>query len=297
MSLIDQKQFIFIIGAPRSGTTWLQALVANHTDVASLGSIELRHFSQYIAPVVRAWDTEEQPLKEGKWEQGYPMIMPKEEFDTFLKDWTANIYAKILAKNPTASHILDKHPAYSFHIDIIKKIIPNAKFIHLIRDGREVVVSAKSASRRNGFGYNNTFNAMAHWQESILAARRAAQYGDDYLELRYEDLKKGNKEFLTQIFDFCKLKTDETFFKKIYAEGGVFYKAVSSPTPKSNAKSSKWEANFSVKERFIIEENFGTMLRQLGYTKADDWWAMGAADKLKITAFRLLRSLRNLLKT
>ena len=48
------NQFVFIIGAPRSGTTWLQTMLAAHPSVCT--SVELTLFDKYITSWIEIWD-------------------------------------------------------------------------------------------------------------------------------------------------------------------------------------------------------------------------------------------------
>src|SRR5260370_6078563 len=109
--IIDEKQFLFILGSPRSGTTWLQVMLAEHPLVCT--TVELTLFTRYTAPLIKAWQTECIPIKEGRWHQGLPFLWSEEEFYHFLRLFLEKVYERVLKKKPQATHILDKHPEYA----------------------------------------------------------------------------------------------------------------------------------------------------------------------------------------
>ena len=69
---------------------------------------------------------------------------------------------------------------------LIADLLGEARFIHLLRDGRDVAVSR----RRRGMGEHKPItDAAERWRRRIMRARQQAKrLGDRYLELRYEDL-------------------------------------------------------------------------------------------------------------
>ena len=90
----------------------------------------------------------------------------------------------------------DKTPEAALGCELLDLIFPDARFIHVIRDGRDAVVSGWAHLHRSGRGhpiqsvadYAELF-ARAHWCGYITAARKAAAvFPERYLEVRYEDL-------------------------------------------------------------------------------------------------------------
>lgn len=97
----------------------------------------------------------------------------------------------------------DKTPAYIHWVDEIKAIWPEAKFVELVRDGRDVSLSIQALP----FGGNNAWVTGTTWAEGIRAGRDAAQrYPDDVLTLRYEDLTAQPEQHIRRICDFLSLQ-------------------------------------------------------------------------------------------
>ena len=183
--MLDSKTFIFIVGSPRSGTTMLQILLASHPQAAS--TVEQTLYQHYLAPWLDAWAGEVRNISARGWKLGLPMLMREEEFHGVLRDFLGRAYAKVLALKPAATHIIDKHPGYSAQVRTIRRFLPRARFIHIVRDGRDVAASSVAVHAKMGFGPGTVRGAAAKWKRFLLAAREAAEFAPDYLEIRYEE--------------------------------------------------------------------------------------------------------------
>jgi len=277
--MINNRQCLFIIGAPRSGTTWLQAMIGAHPSVCT--TAELMLFNHYTALWVDAWDIQMRLQREGSI-IGLPTVWTEDEFYGFLREFLKQIYERVLALKPSATVILDKHPGYAQHIEHIHRLVPDAKFIHVIRDGRDVAASMLAASRRWGrlWAPKNVEKAAASWKGHTLEGRRANQYLGQYLEVRYEDLLTKGKPILKSVFDFIGLSTDSEIIKAIW-DGHQFEKMKKQRTGASRfalpegffrqGRSGDWNNALSPIQRYLFHETAGDLLTQLGYADKS-WW-------------------------
>lgn len=122
----------FLIGAARSGTTLLgEHLLSNHSEVAYLGEPD------YVWQNVIGYQSHDLiKVEEAEtWKGDYL----KKQFENFMKENSANV-------------LLEKSPSNCFRIPFIKSVFPEAKFIHIIRDGREVTLSASKEWSVQGGG-------------------------------------------------------------------------------------------------------------------------------------------------
>jgi hypothetical protein len=270
-----KTQSLFIIGSPKSGTTWLQIMIAAHPQVCT--TVELTLFSRYTAPWVRAWNNEAANIEEGRWHQGLPFLWEEDEFYAFLREFVDRVYERVLANNPGATRILDKHPAYARHVHDINRIIPDARFIHVIRDGRDVAASMVAARRQIGYGTGTIQSSAAAWKEHVVAAREAPDYGGRYLELKYEDLLGAGVETLKRVFDFCDLAVGRDRLTEI-VEGHPFdsmkaRRQYSVETVKAHeafyrkGKAGGWREDLEPVERHMFHKVAGDLLIQLGYAQ------------------------------
>jgi len=94
----------------------------------------------------------------------------------------------------------EKDPTYTLHLRFIEELFPNAVYVHLLRDGHDVV-----ASFRDRWGYKSAARAArTEWARYVDAARAlgARLPAERYLELRYEDLVTDSEAEAQRLFGF-----------------------------------------------------------------------------------------------
>jgi hypothetical protein len=284
--VLDSKTFLFIIGSPRSGTTMLQILLASHPQVAS--TVEQTLFQHYIKQWLDTWALEVRNIEERGWELGLPILWKEEELVEFLREFLARAYEKVLALKPQATHLLDKHPGYSAHVRTIKRFLPGARFIHIIRDGRDVAASTVAAHAKMGFGPANVAGAAVKWKHFLQAARGAAQFGADYLEIRYEQFLENKTDVYARVLDFCALPATAEWIKET-VEANTFEKMKergASPDPTTRLSEKRyhrgtaggWQQDFSAWDRYQFDHLAGDLLCELGYAQPG-WWVESESDR------------------
>lgn len=87
----------------------------------------------------------------------------------------------------------DKTPIYCRYIDSIRRVLPEARFIHIIRDGRDAALSLRTMWFSPGWDIETQ---ASYWRDCVVAARRAGAGRDDYMEIRYEELVLNTRETL-----------------------------------------------------------------------------------------------------
>lgn len=138
-------QIFFIVGAQKSGTTWLQRLLNDVPGVACFGE---SHFADRlllpVSEIFREYNNMMALVAERVYEgAGHYGPVSDPEFLTFMRTCLRTILQRTAGDHwADLLAIGDKTPAHSFHIPQLKAIAPNAKFVHMLRDGRDVVVSA-----------------------------------------------------------------------------------------------------------------------------------------------------------
>jgi hypothetical protein len=291
------KDFLFIVGSPRSGTTWLQLMIGAHPLVCA--TTELRLYDKYTAPWLKAWKEETDLTEKGKHYIGLPVLWTEAEFHAFLKSFLEQVYAKVFAAKPQATHILDKHPRYAPFVEDIHFFIPQARFIHLIRDGRDVAVSLSAASREIGWFAREPLQDYASvWKRQVLAARKARTYSSRYLELRYEELSASPVSVLKSVFEFCGLSAGDELVAGIVEKHKLENLKRSRITPAENVKVPEghyrqgkvggWRQEFTPAQRYLFDQVAGDLLRELGYARKD-WWAEGRHQKVWLPFAALAR--------
>jgi Sulfotransferase family len=175
---------IFIVGCQRSGTTLVRLMLDSHPGI-SCGP-ETR-FLEDLAKVTT-----------DNWQRLAHFGFPKEYWLGAIAGFFDGIqrqYAQSRGKTRWA----DKTPRYALSLDFIDQLFPDCRVVHVVRDGRDVVVS-----HRSRFGYVPAVKAAEKWPRYIEAARAAgARLGPErYHELRYEELVADPESTMRRLLGF-----------------------------------------------------------------------------------------------
>lgn len=195
-----------IVGAPRSGTTLLRFMLDSHPELAippetgfltlssKLRGTGAKLRERFFRAIINyPEDTPSWPdfeILEEDFRAALSRVEPftvSEGFRTFYR-----MYAARFGKSRWG----DKTPHYCFELDSIRRVLPEARFIHIIRDGRDVALSLRGMWFSPGWGIKTQ---AAHWLKCVGAARRAGLSHSDYLEVRYEDLVLNPSETLHRV--------------------------------------------------------------------------------------------------
>ena len=271
----------FIIGSGRSGNTLLRAILAKHPAVVippesyvlgqivrtyrvlsflpwpELSRIVISKFEDH--PQFFTWEISLQEF----YERIVKFDIRKQNLSTLLNAFYMYYAEK---KKPSAIRWGDKTPLNTFHLQRIRKVFPEAKFVHIIRDGRDVVSSYLKAGI-----YQKAEDAAKRWLSSIrLAQRFARQVGEDrYLEIRYEQLVKDPETSVKKVCRFIDLEyRDEMlrFYENIEALGDTKLKHHENLHNPINQESvGKWRANLNESQKLVIERMLKKELVRLGY--------------------------------
>lgn len=166
--------------------------------------------------------------------------------------------------------VMNRHPENSIRIHFMKTIFPEAKLIHIVRDGRAAVCSnylsaqQKAERRRSPFGGyirppgwqdwldRPVLEQLAHmWNTAALYASTAGQtYGDDYFEIRYEDLPRGASAIIPQVWKMLGLTVSDDLVTHL---------------PTFEDRNYKWKQALSPDEVHTIERLAWEGLEYFGY--------------------------------
>ena len=94
----------------------------------------------------------------------------------------------------------DKTPGHVADMDVLSRVLPEARFVHIIRDGRDVAASLRGLPIAPGDG--GIAAIAAAWRDTIWRARRAAAHLPHYTEVRYEALVSEPEGVLRELVRF-----------------------------------------------------------------------------------------------
>jgi len=202
---------VFIVGCPRSGTTLLRDLLRSHPRLAFPSE------SWFIPSYYRRYgdprsDAEAIALGErilrSYWVRHWNVAVAP---STFAKDRTfAAIVSRIyedFARQRGKARWGDKTPGYVFHLPLLTQMFPQARAIHIVRDGRDVALSWLKHASSPG----NLYMAAELWIKHVRAAQTASSTlgSHGYLEIRYEDLLANSERAMRQVCLFLGEPYDE----------------------------------------------------------------------------------------
>jgi Sulfotransferase family len=111
-------------------------------------------------------------------------------------------FYRLYATNQGKLRYGEKTPTYGAHIQSIKQLLPEAHFVHIFRDGRDVCLSLRSRWFAPG---RDIPTLAAYWQQQFNATRTVGRKAASYMEIRYEDLIMQPEFYLNEICRFLDL--------------------------------------------------------------------------------------------
>lgn len=261
---------IFVVGMNGSGTTMLLDHLNSHSLIYGFQE-ETRMLPYFMRRARKYGDLTDDECLERLWNDmrcAFPFWKANDESCVPLPvDWReqgrtpAAIFDEILnwfAGKAGKEIWCEKTPMHALHIAAIAEALPTARFIHIIRDGRDC-----AASFRRRWGYNARVS-IQRWKETIRSARRQATGLDNsrYLEVRFEEMTSRPEEVLRQICDFLEVCFEEGVL--VSSRSSARVRGVDSKSLKPN--SGSYVTYFSAREIAKLESQAGSCLYDLGYS-------------------------------
>ena len=276
-----KKGPVFIVGAPRSGTTLLQYMLRSHP-VISIPSGE----SHFMVPLYRDRErfgdlrqhenikqvlAEMYRLRQLFLDTDLPgMTFDIELLATELHAQGVNtmpgIFAALFEKNARGEGKCrwgDKTPPYTRHMPVLREMFPEAQFVHVIRDARDCVQSM--LRRKYDLGTYNSCTAAEIWRMFVDAGQASGRaFGVNvYHELTYENLLVNPATELRRICGFLgeDFSPDMVNFRGPSTQGKTPLLSQSLQT----SNSEKWRQTMPVRQQKLVEAVAGEAMARNGY--------------------------------
>jgi Sulfotransferase family len=195
---------VFVVGCPRSGTTWIQRLLATHPMVRTGQESDV--FDLYIGPQLRAWEHELDPASSGRGGVGLACYFQDVEFRRVLKGYLLQLLEPMVGALQPGELFLEKTPSHVMFIPEIRAMLAEARFIHVLRDARDTVASLLQASRSWGreWAPRRARQAATMWLSHVQAAKQAQRRLPDrqFFEVRYEALHSSGPDVVRNLADW-----------------------------------------------------------------------------------------------
>lgn len=205
----------FIVGSPRSGTTLLRLMLDAHPALAippetGFLAMPFEGFdARGTAADQRAWFcdavTDFPPGAPGWQDFGIDkasFARALEALEPFTPADGFRLFYRLYAARFQKARWGDKTPLYGLHLLHLQQLLPEAHFIHIIRDGRGCAASL----REQWFSPGRSMAEQArHWCGNVATTRRHGASCRHYLEVRYEKLIVDTEAELRRVCDFIEL--------------------------------------------------------------------------------------------
>ena len=279
--------FVFIVGCPRSGTTLVQRVLNAHPQLAITPE---SHWIPRLA--VKPWALTSDGLVTPKLVQ---RLLAHRKFSR-LQIGQEQVWA-IVGGHPHISYSLlvsrifdlygemqgkplvgDKTPANVRSIDVLHRLWPSARFVHVIRDGRDVALSmlewAKVHPKPGDFATWNkdpVSTAALWWEVNVEGGREAKRFlpPELYYELHYEAFVANPREQITALCSFLNLSFDDSMLEfhaaRNGADPGLEKKFAGVPITQG---LRDWRSQMRDEQVERFEAIAGELLENLGYPRA-----------------------------
>lgn len=268
---VSDEAPIIIGGCPRSGTTLMRVILDTHPHICCGPE------SALFKPL---WPA---PKKlSGRF--GIPRNTVEALFRySPSQAWFIDEFFKLYCRVQNKARWAEKTPANVLHLDFIFEHFPHARFVHVLRDGRDAVCSMRTHPRHkivNGQIVKlNTRHpirpCVERWRHDVREGLRFRQ-DSRYTEVRYEDLVNNTRPTLERLFAFL----EEPFDERVLAFHGVtgrsrdftnFLQNPEATRPMYTNAIARWRKDFSPEDIATVKEVAGSLLVDLQYTTDTDW--------------------------
>ena len=281
--------FALVVGAQRSGTTWLQMLCAANPKVS--GGEESQLFSLYLGNLTQMYYTHLAQDDPTVRPSGLAAFLTIAEFNDMYRQFALAVMKKILDAKQGARLVVEKTPDHTLHLRYLRWVFPKMKVVHIIRDGRDVVVSQIAASKTSwgeSWAPTSAADAAKRWVKWVQRGRELATDPELYHELRYEQLLSNGVETLSAVYEFLGVPMPREQVKTIYdqfslsdcIEGKAPYVFIRCGEPKQMiaADTSRkffrkgvaggWKRALSPEQAAEAEHVAAPLLKELGYLQS-----------------------------
>jgi hypothetical protein len=250
-----------IIGCARSGTSILGELLAAHEDV------------EYVFEAHQVWEIAPPPPDASHRQAG-------QDATAEIKYQIRNVFSERLAKS-NRKMIIEKCPKNTLRIPYLKSIFPEAKIVHIVRDGRDVACSLRPGLQ-DGWYHLKPPNWQTYAKEPLIE-RCAKTWRDvisialrdlakiDHLQIKYETLINNAASVISRLSDFLDLTDTGSmteFARRIQDTTAESYQARHQSAwfrPDHRKRIGRWKENLNSDEKLRVNEILSPTLARLGY--------------------------------
>ncbi|MGD0770983.1 MAG: sulfotransferase [Tepidisphaeraceae bacterium] len=270
MSGEQQNGHVFVGGAGRSGTTLMRVLLDAHRRICCGPELKVLPYVSELYQLTLAM---------GSVTEAYGNTLADVQgcFRQFVESLSAN-FRRASGKPRWA----EKTPHNVLSMAPLGTMFPDARFIHVIRDGRDVACSLvtmdwfdpRTGAKRDYV--QNVAKAAGYWRRIVQHARQQAAdpaLAGRVIEVRYEALVADVEGIMRQVLDFLGEAWDPAILeahKKSRAHEPRESSTDQATKPIYDTSIGRWKRDMSPADRIAFKSEAGPLLKELGYAP-EDW--------------------------
>ncbi|MGB3097759.1 MAG: sulfotransferase [Solirubrobacterales bacterium] len=280
----------FIVGVTRSGTTLLRLMLDAHPELA------IPPETHFVPQLIKT-------TKKGgvSCEEAHGVVTGHRQWGDFNLDSgellrrycaldridpesTVRTFFELYAEREGKPRWGDKTPNYVKRMRQIQRTIPEARFIHMIRDGRDAALSRFKRLLKEPPPMDTV---AERWVKKIERARADGEHLDHYLEVQYENLVRDTESELIRVSEFLELPWDPAILRYYERAEERLAEMVrdlpgeeGKPTrpadhrreahlltskPPDPSRLARWKEDMDPKQNEIFESVAGDLLAELDY--------------------------------
>jgi hypothetical protein len=283
---------VFVVGCGRSGTSWVQDILAASGEVATTN--ESHAFETIYVPVTRTgasspatWSKVLQRYdvgwREQRWTGLYWWVTRQELLDAVRDGLAAGTNDETIALatirsvldrafvswGDEARVLVEKSPTHIFYAEHILSSYPEATIVEVVRDGRDVCISLEKQGLTLGWPPRRREDQIARWRRSVEAGQALhddPRWKGRVLRVRYEDLHAQPIDEITRLYRFAGLDVDADEAAQV-AEAASINNFADRGDGRHRRKGAvgDWRHGLTEEDLAMIKREAGDLLEAVGY--------------------------------
>lgn len=247
------NKYIFVVGAPRSGTTLLNTILKAHSQVSGFDN-ETRVFSYKNRFNRSAYHGH---FDQAEWAECFDNAETLVElFDYMHRHHLAS-----------SEWVVEKTPQHINHLPYILKHFKNCKVIHIVRDGRDAYCSGKASKFIPQAASLNDY--ARYWRKCLRSRARIGSSEQRIIDVRYEDLVRAPEKITRQLMEFIGLKfeSNQLVRESIQADSRSTQSEFTRLNQEISPKTiNRWQTELSTRENEQFWHLCSKELKRWGYS-------------------------------
>jgi len=283
---------VFVVGCPRSGTTWVDDILRRHPrvvggreshlyptirgSIATRGRFSVTAWAQLLYGIERGGRlgriagvnnyVDRRTLARLAGSALAEAGSGDEAADRLIR---AVLDSYFLRSGGASDHVLvEKTPTHIFHAEKILSTFPEARLVEVVRDGRDVCVSMQMRGMRIPAWPTAREGQIDLWARSVrrgLAVRRNPDFRDRVTVVHYEDLKADTVAESKRLFAAAGLEASPEFASFAAAATDIGHYHTGPGEFRHKGEVGTWVEHFSADDDRLFRSMIGDLFTEIGY--------------------------------